>query len=89
MRHREKIRSIRCTQRAGNQFSLPTLEVWVTGDLHDHRRNLDKLLHAAKLSSNPSRHLILHEVIHGDYYDANVSAEGSWNTLYRIAPLRV
>ena len=29
----------------------PEAEVWMTGDLHDHRRNLDKLLHAADLPS--------------------------------------
>jgi len=74
--------------RNGQVINLPPeSEVWVTGDLPDHRRNLDKLLHVAKLSSNPNRHLILHEVIHGDYYDAN-GAEGSWNTLYRIAQLK-
>jgi hypothetical protein len=39
------------------------------------------------LPSNPNRHLILHEVIHGDYYDSN-GAEGSWETLYRVAQLK-
>jgi len=76
------------TFRNGQVISLPEeAEVWVTGDLHDHRRNLDKLLSVAKLADNPKRHLILHEVIHGDYYDAN-GAEGSWQTLYRIAQLK-
>ena len=62
-------------------------ELWMTGDLHDHRRNFDKLLRAADLGNNPKRHLILHELIHGDHYDAS-GAEESWITLYRAAELK-
>ena len=62
-------------------------EVWMTGDLHDHRRNFDKLLRAVDLENNPQRHLILHELIHGDHYDSS-GAEGSWITLYRAAELK-
>ena len=65
----------------------PDAEVWMTGDLHDHRRNLDKLLRAADLGSNPNRHLVLHELIHGDHYDA-AGAEDSWVTLHRAAELK-
>jgi hypothetical protein len=74
--------------RSGQVINLPSeSEVWITGDLHDHRRNLDKLMSVIDLPSNPNRHLILHEVIHGDYYDSN-GAEGSWETLYRVAQLK-
>ena len=62
-------------------------EVFMTGDLHDHRRNLDKVVKAADLGNNPHRHLVLHELIHGDRYDAN-GADGSWQTLYRAAELK-
>src|SRR3954451_20693249 len=62
-------------------------ELWMTGDLHDHRRNFDKLLRAADLGNNPQRHLILHELIHGDHYDAS-GAEESWVTLFRAAELK-
>jgi hypothetical protein len=62
-------------------------EVWMTGDLHDHHRNFEKLLRAVKLDENPQRHLILHELIHGDHFDSN-GAEGSWHTLYRAAELK-
>ena len=62
-------------------------EVWMTGDLHDHRRNFDKLLKASDLENHPDRHLILHELIHGDYIDAS-GAEGSWLMLYRAAELK-
>src|SRR5437588_4272071 len=62
-------------------------ELWMTGDLHDHRRNFDKLMRAVELGANPQRHLILHELIHGDHYDAS-GAEESWITLYRAAELK-
>ena len=65
----------------------PDAEVWMTGDLHDNRRNLDKLLKAADLSNHPDRHLILHELIHGEHYDA-AGAEDSWVTLHRAAELK-
>jgi len=62
-------------------------EVWMTGDIHDHHRNFGKLLNAVDLENNPQRHLILHELIHGDHFDSN-GAEGSWQTLYRAAELK-
>ncbi len=62
-------------------------EVWMTGDVHDHRRNFDKLLKAADLENNPQRHLVLHELIHGDHFDA-AGADDSWKTLYRAATLK-
>jgi calcineurin-like phosphoesterase family protein len=62
-------------------------EVWMTGDLHDHRTNFGKLIRHADLENNPQRHLVLHELIHGDRYDAN-GAEDSWRTLYRAAELK-
>jgi len=62
-------------------------EVWMTGDIHDHRTNFRKLLAAADLGNNPQRHLVLHELIHGDHFDAK-GAEGSWETLYRAAELK-
>src|SRR5262249_14055881 len=58
-----------------------------TGDIHDHRTNFRKLIAAADLENNPQRHLILHELIHGDHFDAN-GAEDSWNMLYQAADLK-
>jgi Calcineurin-like phosphoesterase len=67
---------------------LPAVgEVWMTGDIHDHRTNFAKLLRAADLANNPQRHLILHELIHGDHYDAS-GADDSWQTLYKAAELK-
>jgi Calcineurin-like phosphoesterase len=62
-------------------------ELWMTGDIHDHRRNFDKLLKYVDLGNNPQRHLVLHELIHGDHYDPD-GAEDSWITLYRAAELK-
>ncbi len=62
-------------------------EVWMTGDLHDHRTNFKKLVASADLGANPQRHLILHELIHGDHFDAN-GAEDSWRMLYEAAELK-
>jgi len=74
--------------RAQQVVHLPTEgEVWIAGDLHDHRRNLEKLLFAIDLVNNPQRQLILQEVVHGDHWDPN-GAEGSWETLARIADLK-
>ncbi|MEM8873701.1 MAG: metallophosphoesterase [Planctomycetota bacterium] len=62
-------------------------ELWVTGDLHDQRTNFSKLLATADLGDNPRRHLLLHELIHGSYFDPN-GAEDSWKMLYRAAELK-
>jgi len=65
----------------------PDGEVWMTGDLHDHRANFTRLVKAADLANNPQRHLILHELIHGEYFDES-GAEDSWRTLIRAAVLK-
>lgn len=62
-------------------------DLWMSGDIHDHRRNFDKLLRIVDLPNNPQRHLVLHELIHGDHFDAS-GAEDSWNTLIRAAELK-
>ncbi len=38
----------------------------MTGDLHGHRRNFEKLKRFCALEHSPARHVILHEVIHED-----------------------
>ena len=53
--------------RAAQVVHLPEEgEVWMTGDIHDNRQNFDKLLAAADLGAHPQRHLVLHELIHGE-----------------------
>jgi len=74
--------------RSYNLVSLPAEgEVWITGDMHDHRRNFEKLVRAADLGNHPDRHIVLHELIHGDRFDAT-GAEGSWEMLYNAAELK-
>jgi len=62
-------------------------EVWMTGDIHDHRNNFRKLVEAADLQNNPQRNLVLHELIHGDHFDTT-GAEDSWHMLYQAADLK-
>jgi len=62
-------------------------ELWVAGDIHDHRNNFRKLILAADLANNPQRHLLIQELIHGDHFDEK-GRESSWETLYRAAELK-
>ncbi|MGH7177763.1 MAG: metallophosphoesterase [Tepidisphaeraceae bacterium] len=62
-------------------------EVWVTGDIHDHRSNLAKVIGASDLGNNPQRHVVLHELIHGDHFDPT-GAEDSWVSLHRAAEFK-
>ena len=39
-------------------------DVVMTGDLHGHERNFEKLVAEAQLGEHPQRHLILHELLH-------------------------
>lgn len=74
--------------RTGQVVNLPPdHEVWMTGDIHDHRTNFRKLLAAAKLDENPNRHIILHELVHGDHFD-NEGREDSWKMLHQAAELK-
>ncbi|MEM6550913.1 MAG: hypothetical protein AAF750_02065 [Planctomycetota bacterium] len=53
-------------RRRGATVHLPdTGRLFITGDLHDHALNLQRILQRADLDRAPNRHLILHEVIHG------------------------
>lgn len=51
--------------RKGNLIHLsPPGSVFMTGDLHGHEKNFDRLCRAAKLARYPHHHLILHEILH-------------------------
>ena len=39
----------------------------MTGDIHGHRRNFEKLKRYADLQHAPARHVILHEMIHTEH----------------------
>jgi hypothetical protein len=52
--------------RRGNLVCLPKEgSLIVTGDIHGHRRNFERIVAFADLASHPERHLILQEIIHG------------------------
>lgn len=74
--------------RSGQVVNLPAEgDIWISGDIHDHRRNFEKFVRGADLDNNPQRHIVLHELIHGDHVDEN-GAEGSWEMLVRAAELK-
>jgi len=94
--HERALESFRCateenqldSRRDQQVVNLPAEgEVLIAGDIHDHRRNFDKLVKLADLGRNPQRHLVLQELIHGDHYDA-AGAEESWMILLRAAELK-
>ena len=68
----------RCTEannadkyRRGNLVRLPAEgSLVVTGDLHGHRRNFERIVAYADLENNPGRHLIFQEIIHGGPEDS-------------------
>jgi hypothetical protein len=42
----------------------------VSGDIHGHRRNLERVIARADLAIHPDRHVVLQEIIHGGDQDA-------------------
>jgi hypothetical protein len=57
--------------RRGNLICLPAVgDVIVTGDLHGHCRNFERIVTFADLANNPDRHIILQEIIHGGPEDS-------------------
>ena len=42
----------------------------ITGDIHGHRRNFERLITFADLANNPDRHIVLQEIIHGGPEDS-------------------
>jgi len=57
--------------RRGNVVHLPAEgSLIVTGDIHGHRRNFERIVAFADLANNPDKHVLLQEVIHGGPEDA-------------------
>lgn len=52
--------------RRHNLIVLPDKgDIVITGDLHGHRRNFERIVAYSGLEKNPDRHLLLQEIIHG------------------------
>jgi len=57
--------------RRGNVVHLPAEgNLIITGDIHGHLRNFERIVAFADLPNNPDRHIILQEIIHGGPEDA-------------------
>ena len=57
--------------RVGNLIHLPADgNLIMTGDIHGHRRNFERILAFADLANNPDRHIVLQEIIHGGPEDS-------------------
>ena len=57
--------------RRGNLIHLPAEgSLIITGDIHGHRRNLERIVTFADLLNNPDRHVVLQEIIHGGPQDS-------------------
>jgi len=57
--------------RRGNVVHLPAQgELIITGDLHGHRRNFERIVAIADLANHPDRHVLLQEIIHGGPEDS-------------------
>jgi hypothetical protein len=75
--------------RSGNLISLPPEgSLVVTGDVHGHRRNFEKILAYSDLENNPNRHLILQEIIHGGPEDEQGGCI-SYKTLFEAIRYKV
>lgn len=74
-------------KRRGACVHLPQRgRVVMSGDLHAHTENLDRLIRFARLEKSPYHHLIVHEVIHGDL---SRGRDLSVQTLARVAALKL
>lgn len=59
-----------CVHRKGNLTLLPAAgSLIVSGDLHGHRRNFERIVTYADLPAYPDRHVLFQEVIHGGPQD--------------------
>lgn len=57
--------------RCGSLIHLPAEgSLIITGDIHGHRRNFERIVTFADLANNPDRHIVLQEIIHGGPQDS-------------------
>ncbi len=76
--------NLACPLRRGNIVYLPNKgSLIVTGDLHGHQRNLERIVAFSDLSHHSDRHVVFQEIIHGG---AQTSGGGclSYHTLFDV-----
>lgn len=57
--------------RRANLIHLPAEgNLIITGDIHGHRRNFERIVTFSDLANNPDRHVVLQEIIHGGPQDS-------------------
>ncbi|MGB2807306.1 MAG: metallophosphoesterase [Sedimentisphaerales bacterium] len=57
--------------RRANLIHLPAEgNLIITGDIHGHRRNFERIVTFSDLADNPDRHVVLQEIIHGGPQDS-------------------
>ncbi len=74
--------------RSGSHVRLPARgRILVTGDLHDNPEHFRKIVHAAGLDAGSDRHVVLHELIHGEHLVNGM--DFSYRMLLKVADLLV
>ncbi|MBN2139158.1 MAG: metallophosphoesterase [Sedimentisphaerales bacterium] len=75
--------------RKQNVICLPANgNLIVTGDIHGHRRNFERIVSFADLDNNPETHVVLHEIIHGGPQDAHGGCL-SYKLLFDVARFKL
>jgi hypothetical protein len=75
--------------RAGNIIRLPAKgSLVISGDLHGHRRNYERITAFADLANNSDRHVLLQEIIHGGPQDSQGGCL-SYNLLFDVIRYKV
>lgn len=75
--------------RKGNIIELPAAgELVITGDLHGHYRNFERITAYADLANNPDTHLVLQEILHGGADDGQGGCL-SFQLFFDILKLRI
>ncbi len=60
--------NLQAPARHGNCIHLPSRgRLMMSGDLHDHTINFQRLVKIAQLDQSPDHHLVLHELTHGKH----------------------
>jgi len=67
----------------GSLLTFPDYgQVVMTGDLHGHRRNFEKLQRYCDLEHLGARHVVLHEIIHEEVETIEGLIEEGWPVSY-------
>ena len=75
--------------RRANLVLLPQVgDLVVSGDIHGHRRNFERIVSHSDLENNPDRHIVMQEIIHGGPEDKQGGCL-SYELLGDVAKLKI